>query len=176
MLIPMIYPKVVTPVGRAIAVCAAAAFILWAATGCSQTQSYDLFVRNDTPGPITIWLTKDGPEDEPTWRSPEVVAIGQVTGHGGRIGGVVVVAGKTAHTQIQGQFASDTRAILRFYRGQLQLNQILAISSDSPDRLDIYLPPGPSHIIVRDAPDGRFAITPVKSFDTEAPIDKMPSG
>jgi hypothetical protein len=154
----------------------AAVPLLLFAVGCTQTQSYDLSVRNDTPQPITIWLTKDGPEDEPAWRSPEVVAIGQATGHGGRIAGVVVAPGKIAHTNIQGQFASDTRAILRFYRGQLQLNQILAISRDSPDRLDIYLPPGPSHIIVRDTPDGRFAITPVKSFDTEAPMDKMPSG
>jgi hypothetical protein len=161
---------------RAAALCLAAVLILWGAAGCSTTQTYDLSVRNDTPRPLTIWLTKDGPEDEPAWRSPEDIAIEQPGGHVSAIAGVVIAPGKIAHTKIEGKFASNTRAILRFYRGQLHLNEILAISRGSMDRLDIYLPPGPSHIIVRDADDGHLAIKPVKSFDTEAPIDKIPSG
>jgi hypothetical protein len=158
-------------------VCCLVVLILCSAAGCSTTQSYDLAVRNETSRPLTIWLTKDGPEDEPAWRSPEDMAIDQPGGQGGPIPGVVIAAGKTAHTKIDGKFASNTRAILRFYRGQLHLNEILAISRGSPDRLDIYLPPGPSHIIVRDADDGHLAITPVKSFGADtATGDKPPDG
>lgn len=141
-----------------------AVLLLSGGVGCSQTQHYDLAVRNQTPQPLTIWLTKNGPEDEPAWRSPEEIAIGQVMTRGGPVAGVVIQPERVATTKIDGKFAGDTRAILRIYRGQLGINEILAISNGSPDRLDIYLPPGVSRILVQDTDAGRLKITPVKEF------------
>ena len=47
------------------------------AGGCHsyETRAYDVMVRNDSPVPIVVWLTKDGPPYEQAWLSPEDIAI-----------------------------------------------------------------------------------------------------
>jgi hypothetical protein len=149
-----------------VAGCLTAAVCLIA--GCVQTNHYELAVRNDTRFPVTIWLTKNGPPDEPAWRSPEQVVIERGITHGDPISGVVIEPGKTANTKITGQFANDSRAILRVYRGKLRMTEILAVSHDSPDRLDIWLPPGPSKLVITDTDVGRLVIRPVKAFGPPA--------
>src|SRR6478609_7191105 len=44
--------------------------------GCAptQTRTFDVTVRNQTPGPLTLSLAKDGPPFEPTWATPEDIA------------------------------------------------------------------------------------------------------
>lgn len=114
--------------------------------GCAQMsmqkRSYDVSVRNDSSQPITIWLTKDGPAWEPGWKSPEDLAIENLT-IDERIGGVVVQPGKTADTgKLAGSFAPETNAILRVYQGQRTFMQLLAMSPGASNRIDTILSPG----------------------------------
>ena len=89
-------------------------FFLLIAAGCEsyETRVYDVSVKNDSAGPITIWLTKNGAPFEPGWLAPEEIAIESPKQPEKIIGGVVVPQGKTADTgPRQGRFLSDTRAI-----------------------------------------------------------------
>lgn len=120
--------------------------------GCTVGRTYEVSVKNDTAGPVTIWLTKDGPPSEDQWLSPEQIAI-----HPPKtteaLGGVVVPPGKTADTgRIKGQFYSDVNAVLRVYEGQLTLAQLLSVSHGSPNRVDQMLPKGRSNWIVEETP------------------------
>lgn len=126
--------------------------------GCTVSRTYEVSVRNDTSGPITIWLTKDGPPEQEAWLSPEQIAI-DPTRATPEIGGVVVPAGKTASTgPTKGQFYSDVNAVLRVYEGQFTLAQLLAISRGSPNRIDTILPLGDSKWVVSD--DTKLEIKP----------------
>lgn len=119
-------------------------------TGCTpmQIRSYDLTVRNQTAQPLTIWLTKNGPAWERGWKSPEDLAI-ESPAASEPIAGVVVPPGRSARTgKVTGKFAPATDAVLRIYRGQRSFNELLAISRDSPDRIDYILPAGQSVLVV----------------------------
>jgi hypothetical protein len=123
--------------------------------GCRsyEARTYDVTVANVSSGPITIWLTKNGPPFEASWLSPEDMAVESPRGPQGAIGGVVVPEGKTARTgPRKGQFDSGTRAILRVYSGALTFDQMLASSSESRSRVDVRLPPGQSAYVVTGAP------------------------
>lgn len=123
--------------------------LLLLTTGCQsyQTRTYDVTVNNNSPEPVTIWLTKAGEPYEPGWLAPEDLAIESPQGRENVIGGVVLAPGKTASTgQRTGKFARDTDAILRVYEGQLQFIDILAVNRDSPLRQDVALPPGKSTV------------------------------
>jgi hypothetical protein len=95
--------------------------------------------------PISVWLTKAKPvagnSYEDGWMPPEVLAVGNTQ----RLGGVAIDPGKTAHTTIKGTIAPDDVAVLRVYRA-VELNAILSMSHDNPDRLDIPLDPGKTDI------------------------------
>ncbi|MGB7157595.1 MAG: hypothetical protein WBD40_05990 [Tepidisphaeraceae bacterium] len=121
-------------------------------TGCAtRTETFDVSVKNDSAQPVTIWLTKTaGPEQE-GWRSPESVAINFEVGDE-PIGGVVVPSGQTAATgKRKGKFDPNSRAVLRVYKGQMTMSELLANGSDSPDRSDVILDPGVNDLVVRDA-------------------------
>lgn len=133
------------------------AIVLWILgslqlVGCSSTREYsfDISVRNASDGPITIWLTKEGPPIEQGWRSPEQVAI-QSPGHEERIGGVLVPPGKAASTgQIKGKFAPGSSAWLRIYEGKYSsFSDLLAVSPKSSKRVDQYLDPGVNRLVVK---------------------------
>ena len=120
--------------------------------GCHsvENRSYDVNVKNDSIKPVTIWLTKNGPPWEAGWKSPEDLAI-ESPKNDERIAGVVVPPGKTASTgKIAGQFEPHVDAILRVYLGQKTFDDLLAVSHDSPDRIEVVLKPGVNQIVVRD--------------------------
>lgn len=129
--------------------------LLASAGGCSQTQTrtFDVTVRNQTPGPLTLSLAKDGPPYEPAWATPEDVAT-----ESPRLredwrrtqGGMKAVpAGRLAEVRgLTGKFESGTRAYLRVYAGELSISEMLSKSPGSPDRVDIPLVPGANEITI----------------------------
>ena len=123
-------------------------------TGCARTEKFDLTVRNSTTSPITLALTKDGPPFEPLWASPEDLAI-QSPGADEKHGYVVLPPGKEGDVSVQGKFDNGTRGYLRVYRGDLQVSEMNAIRSDSPNRLDLRLSPGRNVFVIVD-PRGRL--------------------
>jgi hypothetical protein len=120
--------------------------------GCGpKTQTYDVAVRNNTQAPLTVWLTKRGDAPlETQWLSPEQLAI---HGHAkdAEIPGIVVQPGQARGAQIKGKFNGNASAMLRIYRGQLTLDELLATHEvDAMSRLDVPLTPGVNHFIVAD--------------------------
>ena len=139
----------------AILICAAASLL-----GCAtRTETFDVSVRNDSSQSVIVWLTKTGGPEEEGWRSPESVAINFVVGDE-PIGGVVVPQGKTAETgPRKAKMTADSRAVLRVYRGEMTMSDLLANGPTSPDRADVVLEPGPSRFVVLDAP-GKLQVVP----------------
>ena len=136
--------------------------------GCSDTRTYEVTVRNDTPEPVTIWLYKDGGPSEDGWQSPEDLAIESPKANepiGGRVIGPNVVA--TAGP-IKGTFDSDANAVLRAYRGAHSFNALLAISGDSGDRIDTKLEPGENSFLIKDR-DQRLAFYRVQEIPRTQP-------
>ncbi len=129
-----------------------------ASTGCAtRTDTFDVTVRNDSAQPVTVWLTKVGGPEEDGWRSPESIAINFVV-EDEPIGGVVVPAGNTAATgKRKAKLDPDARAVLRVYRGEIKLSELLANGTDSPNRADVTLYPGENRLVVTDAA-GKIAV------------------
>jgi len=124
--------------------------------GCSETRTYSISVKNETPRPLTLGLVKDAPPyNDPNWASPEDLAI--LHAHSDeQAWGVIVPPGKTGTAgPLDAKFSSDGNAWLRIYSGQLAVTDLLAISKDSPNRLDIRLKQGENNFIV----SGRNALT-----------------
>ena len=132
--------------------------------GCQsyESRSYDITVHNASSEAVTLWLTKDSEPFENGWQSPEELAVISPKNKDFIVSGVVVQAGKTASTgERKGSFQKDSQAILRVYDGQLKFHEILAVSRDTPLRIDFPLPIGPSNWrVTRDA-KGTMEIRPL---------------
>ena len=131
--------------------------------GCgAKTRTFDVSVSNDTKEPITVWLTKDGPPYEKSWRSPEDLAIESPTG--ARVAGVKIPPGQSATTgRMKGKFAEGTLAILRVYGGDYTFSELLAVSRKSPNRADVPIYPGVSRFgVTRDAKG--IAVNPAEDW------------
>jgi hypothetical protein len=136
--------------------------------GCSAERTYEVTVRNDTAGPVTIWLYKDGGPFEEGWKSPEDLAIESPKANepiGGRVirPNVVASAGP-----IKGQFDSDSNAVLRAYRGAHSFNELLAINGQSGDRIDVKLEPGDNSFLIKDR-DSSLAFYRVNEIPSTQP-------
>lgn len=126
-------------------------FVLLCITGCAENRTYQIAVRNETGQPITVGVAKDGGKYEPQWASPEDVVV-RTSGQDERGWNSVVVPPGKAGTAgpVTGNFAGGAVADLRVYAGDLQLSEVLAISRNSPNRLDVTLEPGRNAIIIRE--------------------------
>lgn len=123
--------------------------LLVLATGCATQETFHVTVKNDTPGPITVGLVKEGDPYQRAWASPEDAAINGQKPDAEMW--AAVPPGKTVDTgEVKGRFCSDTRAVLRVYEGDLKLANILAISRGQSNRYDLVLHPGNNHVIVFD--------------------------
>jgi hypothetical protein len=140
----------------------AALLLMFAAVGCgTQTRMYSVSVKNDTGGPLTLDLTKDGPPTEDAWASPEDIADGRVkVSADTRLGFNTLQAGATqTANDIPGKFDSGIHALLRVYRGgNLQVNEMLAIKP-GPNRQDMVLAPGGNSFVVHDKA-GQLSLEP----------------
>lgn len=123
------------------------------AVGCSRTESFDIDLRNNTAQPLTLSLAKDGPPYEPSWATPQDLAIEtpkrREEWSGGPSGMTSVPPGKTASVKgLRGQFDAGVQGYLRVYAGELTISQMLAKSPESPGRVDVPLKPGMNIITV----------------------------
>jgi hypothetical protein len=131
-----------------IALCSAAL------AGCARTETFDITVRNDTEGPVTIALTKDGPPFERMWAGPEDLAIESPKADE-QHAYVVLEPGKVGEVSVQGKFDRGTRGYLRVYRGAPDISGMIAIGPVSPNRLDVPLRAGANQVVIAEA-NGRL--------------------
>ncbi|MCC6423053.1 MAG: hypothetical protein IT447_06195 [Phycisphaerales bacterium] len=130
-----------------------AALLLMVGCASNRQETFELSVKNQTSTPISIWLTKDGPPDEQGWESPEQLALLPQTT---TFSFTTVEPGKVAHAgPLTGQFAPGVNAWLRVYQGLHTLDEILAISRGSHDRLDYLTLPGKHRLTIVEQ-DGRL--------------------
>ncbi|HWE03640.1 MAG TPA: hypothetical protein VG326_14640 [Tepidisphaeraceae bacterium] len=136
--------------------------LMLVAVGCGpESRSYSVSVKNDTDGPLTLNLTKDGPPAEAAWAAPEDIADGRIkVSADSRMGFNTLQAGATqAANGVSGQFNPGVHALLRVYRGgNLQVRDMLAIKP-GPNRQDLVLAPGGNSFVVRDKA-GQLSIEP----------------
>lgn len=133
---------------------------LFLVVGCRnvQTRVYDVHVKNESPGPILVWLTKDGPLWEEGWKSPEDLAV-ESPRMREPIAGVIVPPGQATSTgRIRGRFEPETQAILRIYNGEFTFNELLAMNREDPARTDVVLQPGINDLVVTHGRAGRLEI------------------
>ena len=142
----------------------ALAAAVFTACGCSPApavRTYDVFVTNKLPEPVTVFLTKDGPPAESGWLSPEMMAAGPVNQDpldSGRVIGPGYTGGAAG---VSGKFDPQTAAVLRVYRQTGKLEDFAAISPGNPKRLDVPLRPGANAFVVTQGPTG-MAVDPVR--------------
>jgi len=131
-------------------VLAALAVLALASAGCESitTRSYDLTIQNHLSRPITLFLTKDGPPDEPGWQSPEELAANAISLDHPHDGQIVGPGQTMVFDNIQGQFRQGTTAILRVYEKTGRLEDIAALSPGNPERTDVILVPGVNNIVI----------------------------
>lgn len=127
--------------------------LLSALVGCNSTRTdtFDIELHNATNGPLTLSLAKDGPPFEPSWATPQDLAIEtpkrREEWSGGPSGMTAIPAGKTATvTGLKGQFNAGTKGYIRAYVGELTISEMLAREPDSPNRIDVPLKPGVNRI------------------------------
>jgi hypothetical protein len=138
--------------------------------GCdsSQTRTYEVSVRNDTHEPVTIWLLKEGGPYENGWKSPEDLAIESPKANE-PIGGRVIRPGAIATAgPVNGRFNADSSAMLRVYRGAHSFNELLAISSNSGDRVNTRLRQGDNEFLITEH-DFRLSLEPVAAIPSSQP-------
>ncbi|HEY7089038.1 MAG TPA: hypothetical protein VH518_13170 [Tepidisphaeraceae bacterium] len=120
------------------------------AFGCAPvaTRTYSVTVKNESSTTVIVWLTKNGGPLEPGWQSPEDLAIGQPE-RNEPFAFQTTPPGRTAELQnITGHFEEGVDAVLRVYVGQHSFNDILAMSHESPERIEIVLHPGNNSLVV----------------------------
>ena len=124
-------------------------------TGCAQTRSYQVAVRNETAKPITVGFAKEeGGPFEPAWATPEEVAISSPSYAEHNWDSVQVPPGRTGVAgPLAGKFDGNARAFLRVYAATGKLEDLIAISRSSPHRVDVLLSPGRNAIVVRQEGD-----------------------
>lgn len=125
--------------------------------GCGPRQEqFFIALRNQTSEPLTIGLAKEaGGPYEYAWATPEEAAMEQAVlvqdPKAPKDWGIAVPAGKEASAgPIPGKFGPNARPFLRVYRGDLMLSQIVAISRDSSNRIDLPLRVGENRFEVTD--------------------------
>ena len=131
--------------------------------GCAENHTFQIAVRNETSGPLTAGLAKEGDgKFEPQWATPEQAVLHTTADDERGWDSVVIPPGETRSAgPVTGDFRGGAYAALRVYVGDLELSDILSISRRSPDRLDVPLDPGRNAIIVREE-NGRLIYERVK--------------
>lgn len=134
--------------------------------GCGpKEQQFAVAVKNGTDGPITVGLAKEGGGPyEYEWATPEQAAMERVTDvpdpKAPRNWGLTVPPGRIADRgTVKGRFARGARPVLRVYGSDHPLEQILAISRGSSNRVDVNLSPGRNEYTVVKR-DGRLVAEP----------------
>ncbi len=131
--------------------------LMLVSVGCTYSGRFTVGVVNQTDQPLSVGLVKNGPPTEPAWASP--FEIHMANPHlSGRKWGTLVPPGEAVVIGPQsGKFAPNVVAVLRVYVGDLPVEDLLAISPGSRDRLDIPIDNGASGFVIRQGPQGLTA-------------------
>ena len=130
------------------------------AVGCAPKATFQLTITNGTDRPVTVGVVKDGPPYEPAFATPEDLAMEFPMATPPRWGRVIPPGRTIDSPPLTGTFPRGTTASLRVYGGEGTSAELLATSSQSPDRLDVLLFPGLNEIVVRPGRDGRLQADP----------------
>jgi len=116
-----------------------------------EKKTFEIWIKNETAHPLSLGLIKNGPPTEEGWIAPHEVAMmaPQLTDH--KWGWVLAPGQSKTFGPYSGRFAEHVQAILRIYEGTPTIDEMIAFSRDDPDRLDIYLWPGKSAYVIRNA-------------------------
>lgn len=143
--------------------------LLVLSTGCTSNQTFHVSVKNDTDGAITVGLVKEGDPYQRQWAAPEQSAINGQQPSAEMW--AAVAPGKTIDTgEVKGRFRSSAHAVLRVYKGELDLDGILAVSRGQPNRSDVLLHPGRNRIVVFDR--GGYLIAVNDEPQAKSPVDR----
>jgi len=118
---------------------------------CTQydRRSFEISVKNETAGPLSVGLVKNGPPSEEGWIAPHEVAM-MAPQLSDRKWGLVIKPGETKVLgPYTGKFEQGVQAILRIYAGTPTIEEMIAFAKNDPERLDIYLWPGKSGYVIR---------------------------
>lgn len=135
---------------------AAPLLLVAAITGCESTQSYQVTVVNKYSQPMTIVLTKDGPPMEKDWMPPEDIAMMKNAPADMVVNGITLQPSQRVTQERTGKFEGGTHAMLRIYRGDINMKQMWGVSYGSPNRSDLTLHPGKNVIVI--GPDGTASV------------------
>ncbi|MEA2709478.1 MAG: hypothetical protein QOF78_2079 [Phycisphaerales bacterium] len=136
--------------------------LIFVLAGCGAGKSYQVEVKNQTNGPVTLWLTKDGPPKEDGWYSPEEIdAMPENARPAYDL--AIVPPGKTGFTgKVAGEFPKGTAAVLRVYEGSKELFHIVEdAKAGRQNRSDHVLKPGMNRLSVVEH-SGRLVVEPSK--------------
>ena len=122
------------------------------AVGCAPKATFEVSIANKSDSPLTVGVVKEGEPYERDLAGPEKWAIESPLDSLPPWGHVIPVGRVLNSPQITGSFPQGSAAYLRVYRGERTNAQLIAISSPSPDRLDVLLFPGVNQIVIRNDP------------------------
>lgn len=126
----------------------AASLVLALAACGPTTETIQLSVINQSPSPMTVVLTKDGPPMEKNWLPPEDIAMMKNAPADMTVNGITLQPKQKVDQVRIGQFEAGVHPMLRIYRGDQNMKQMLGIGPDSPNRSDLVLHPGHNTIVI----------------------------
>jgi hypothetical protein len=134
--------------------------------GCTTVgRTVEVTVRNETPEPVVLWLTKDGPPAEVGWLSPGQFAIAyppdaEADRDLTALPAVLLASGQQVTLgPIEGRFARGANPILRVFYGQSSLNDFAAVPRRDASVATVVLPDGTSRVSVRGVQPVRARLT-----------------
>jgi len=126
--------------------------------GCApaaQERTYSIYVTNQLPQKITVFLTKNGPPIEDQWMTPGQWAAGPISEDSQIANFAVVKPGEMVGIQkVTGHFDEHTDAVLQVYEATGRIDDLAAMELDDPRRADYVLSPGRNDLIVSSSADG----------------------
>ncbi|MCC6240209.1 MAG: hypothetical protein IT448_07935 [Phycisphaerales bacterium] len=125
--------------------------------GCTYSGQFTVGVVNKTDQPLSVGLVKNGPPLQPDWASPLDISLSQPNLTQQKWGTLVPPGQAVVIGPQPGEFSKNVVAVLRVYRGDLPVDDLLAISPGSRDRLDIPLDNGSSGFIIEANENGLTA-------------------
>jgi hypothetical protein len=119
--------------------------MIFLVSGCGLPQrTYQVQVINATDQPLSAGLIKSGPPLEDGWQAPADIALHAPPLADRQWGRLIEPQSTVVIGPQTGRFADQVHAVLRVYAGNPTIEELLAYRRDDPDRVDVYLWPGPS--------------------------------
>ena len=123
--------------------------------GCASPKAtFEVVVTNSSSAPISMGLVKVGGGVEPAWAGPEHIAAHAPKLGDRKWGTLLKPTGTTTLGPLTGTFYRGSRAVLRVYGGDYDMDELNAFSRRDPYRLDVDILPGKSYYVIEDGERG----------------------